>query len=91
MRDAGYNATDIVLQELQHNEQCKWLGVTNADNIYGAMVFERVLAATLPPQLDGQIDTEEWNLPDVIFAPMDSRNFVENGEFNVLLFVDVKL
>jgi len=65
--DAGYTATDFVLKLLFDREECEWLTVTNADNVYGTEVIDRVLN-TKPNSFTGE-------MPDMVLAPLDSRNF----------------
>jgi hypothetical protein len=65
--DAGYTATDYVLKLLFDRDDCEWLTVTNADNVYGSEVVDRVLNV--------QHDTFTGDMPDMLLAPLDSRNF----------------
>lgn len=67
--DAGYTSTDYVMNMLKSQRECKYLSVTNADNVYGSEIVERVLhwPSTLPIE------------PDMLLAPLDSRNFAEHG------------
>ena len=68
--DAGYTSTDYVMSMLKSQAECKYLSITNADNVYGSEVVERVLHWTPSP---GQLP------PDMLLAPLDSRNFAEHG------------
>lgn len=78
VRDAGYTATDEALRTVQKHPQCKWLSITNGDNIYGSEVFNRILnTAPLP-------DTKQ--LPDVVLSPVDSRNYADQGIISAELF-----
>jgi len=65
--DAGYTATDYVMGKLAHRQECTWLTATNADNIYGSDVVNRVLNAPLMPV--------SKKVPDILLNPIDSRNF----------------
>lgn len=71
VREAGYTATDQALRLVQQNTQCKWLSVTNGDNIYGSDVFKHVLEV--------QPLKDTGRLPDVMLSPLDSRNYADQG------------
>lgn len=58
---------------LKSQSDCKYLSITNADNVYGSEVVERVLHWTPSP---GQLP------PDMLLAPLDSRNFAEHGQLS---------
>eukprot|EP01032_Pedospumella_encystans_P009126 gene9127-10773_t len=73
VRDAGYTATDEALRFVQTQTQCKWLSVTNGDNLYGSEVFANILN-TKPVG-------EKNKLPDFVLSPMDSRNYADQGKF----------
>jgi len=73
VRDAGYTATDEALRIVQTQTQCKWLSVTNGDNLYGSEVFANILN-TKP-------EGAQKKLPDFVLSPMDSRNFADQGTF----------
>lgn len=72
VREAGYTATDEALRKIQKYSQCKWLSITNGDNIYGSDVIGNVLA--VPPL------RETKQLPDVMLSPLDSRNYADQGK-----------
>ena len=72
MLDAGYTATDYILQQVLENAQCKWVSVTNADNVYGSEIVDRVLRVGPQPI--------SKRLPDMVLNPLDSRNFQNQGE-----------
>ena len=71
VRDAGYTATDQALRQVQNSMQCKWLSVTNGDNVYGSNVIARVLGVQ-PLHQTGK-------LPDLFLSPLDSRNYLDQG------------
>jgi hypothetical protein len=60
--------------KLAHRQECTWLTATNADNIYGSDVVNRVLNAPLMP-------VSKKN-PDILLNPIDSRNFEWAGTFS---------
>ncbi len=81
--DAGYTATDVALRKLLHRTDCSWLSATNADNIYGTEIVERVRraghtsmgnAASYSVASGGRSVSAE--LPDMVLVPIDSRNFM---------------
>lgn len=71
MREAGYTATDQALRLVQKHSQCKWLSITNGDNVYGSEVFQNILG--VKPLRETQ------RIPDVILSPLDSRNYADQG------------
>lgn len=71
VRDAGYTPTDWVLDVLLANERCRWVSVTNADNVYGSDIVNRVLRV-------GPIPITR-KLPDMVLNPLDSRYFAHAG------------
>ncbi len=73
MRDAGYPATDEALRAVQKQTQCKWLSITNGDNIYGSDVFANIL--------NTRIQQGQDRLPDVVLSPVDSRNYADQGMY----------
>ena len=77
VRDAGYTATDEALRFVQKQTQCKWLSITNGDNLYGSEVFANILS-TKP------VGTQN-KLPDFVLSPMDSRNYADQGTFGNIL------
>lgn len=72
MRDAGYTATDAALRYVQTQSQCKWLSITNGDNIYGSDVFVNILRTKIQHGHD--------RVPDVVLSPLDSRNYADQGK-----------
>lgn len=52
-------------------KQCRWLSATNADNVYGSHVVDRVLSA--------RPDSISKKMPDMVLNPIDSRNFMWAG------------
>ncbi len=69
--DAGYTATDYVMSKLIRRSECRWLSATNADNVYGSGVVDRVLHV--------QPEVISKKLPDMVLNPIDSRNFMWAG------------
>lgn len=64
--DAGYTATDYVMGNIvQNKRECRWLTVTNADNIYGSDVIHRIRASLSDV--------------DLLIFPTNSRNFINAG------------
>ena len=51
--------------------QCRYLSITNGDNVYGSDVVANVL--NYPP------NPITRKSPDMLLAPLDSRNFAEHG------------
>jgi hypothetical protein len=90
--DAGYTPTDFVLKRLLREEKCRWLSATNGDNLYGSGVVESVrtilsqshhdsaasLQTILTPDQHNRI-THDYVAPDMVLAPLDSRNFPNQG------------
>lgn len=64
--DAGYTATDYALREMETWAQCKYITVTNSDNVYGTEIVQRVLTTHV---------RSKKAAPDMLLAPLDSRNF----------------
>jgi hypothetical protein len=56
---------------VQQNTQCKWLSITNGDNIYGSDVFKHVLEVG--------VLKDNGKSPDVMLSPLDSRNYADQG------------
>lgn len=77
--DGGYTATDYVLRQVREDKACRWLSVTNGDNAYGSEVVQRVL------QYTGMQEGHHQAVPQMLLAPLDSRNFGALG--NLLCFV----
>lgn len=50
---------------------CHWVSATNADNIYGSHVVDRVINA-LPEPISKKVS-------DMLLNPIDSRNFMWAG------------
>jgi len=67
--DAGYTPTDYVLNLLKDRSECRWLSITNADNVYGSETVQKVLDMTL---------SSRTLPPDMLLVPLDSRNFAEH-------------
>jgi len=61
--DAGYTATDAALNAVRNNRACRYVSITNGDNVYGSDLVNRILTTD--------------NSPDMVLAPVDSRNFAE--------------
>jgi len=69
--DAGYTPTDYVLNVVKDRPECRWLTISNADNVYGSETVQKVLDMSLTapaPALP----------PDMLLVPLDSRNFAEH-------------
>lgn len=75
--DGGYTATDFVLYQLREERACRWLSVTNGDNAYGSEVVQRVLG------YKGETEGYYKGIPQMLLAPLDSRNFGALG--NILI------
>ena len=74
--DAGYTATDEVLKNIMSSHsECKWISVTNGDNVYGSNIVELVLSQST----DGEKSVS------MLLAPIDSRNFAEQGKIDLLI------
>ena len=56
---------------MKHNTHCKWISFTNGDNAYGSEVVERILNSQSHPFTKKQ--------PDMLLAPLDSRNYADQG------------
>lgn len=69
--DAGYTSTDYVTNLLKNKRECRFLSITNADNVYGSDVVANVL--------NYSVDKVTKTPPDMLLAPLDSRNFAEHG------------
>jgi hypothetical protein len=59
------------MKEVLGDKSCKWISVTNADNVYGSDVIHEVLRSSF-------VSIEEKR-PDLIIAPLDSRNLIHGG------------
>ena len=66
--NAAYPASDEALRLAMQKPECVHLSVTNGDNAYGSEVVDYVLSAK------AAVDA------DLVLLPMDSRNFVSEGE-----------
>jgi hypothetical protein len=75
--DGGYTATDFVLKQLLNAQECKWLSVTNADNVYGSEVVDRVLRFVDTSTAQALAGKQ----PNMLLAPIDSRNFAAIGTY----------
>ena len=60
------------MKEVLGDKSCKWISVTNADNVYGSDVIHEVLRSSF-------VSIEEKR-PDLIIAPLDSSSIAESGE-----------
>jgi hypothetical protein len=58
--------------EQEQQGDCKWVSVTNADNVYGSDVVRSVREA--------EADEVGETAPDMVIAPLDSRNLASDGE-----------
>ena len=76
--DAGYTPTDFALRFVLRKNDCSWISITNADNLYGSNVFENILKESKSIQ---------YPQPDMILASLDSRNFAEQGS-NPFEYID---
>mmetsp|Transcript_18113 Transcript_18113/g.40162 ORF Transcript_18113/g.40162 Transcript_18113/m.40162 type:complete len:239 (-) Transcript_18113:280-996(-) len=56
-------------QVLAKRPECRWVSVTNADNAYGSRVVASVRRAG--------VAASTGEPPDILLAPLDSRNFAE--------------
>jgi hypothetical protein len=63
------------MSKLVDRKECRWLSATNADNVYGSAVVDRVLNIS-PLPISKQ-------LPDLALNPIDSRNFMWAGKHNL--------
>lgn len=70
--DAGYTPTDYVLKHVLKRKDCRWVSATNADNIYGTHVVESI-------RKNNDLDDHGNQAPDMVLAPLDSRNFADQG------------
>jgi hypothetical protein len=68
------------LRYLVNREDCRWLSATNADNIYGVEVVERVRNAVSYPSIYKNKHPFYQTVPDIVIAPLDSRNWAEIGK-----------
>lgn len=78
--DAGYTATDAALRTILGRADCQWLSATNADNIYGSEIVERVRRAgtgAVGCNNDATLHATSGPPPDMILIPIDSRNFMD--------------
>ena len=75
--DAGYTATDFVTNVVKNRPECRYLSITNADNVYGSAIVSSVLHYPRDPITRAS--------PDMLLAPLDSRNFAEHGTLQHLL------
>lgn len=74
--DAGYTATDYVTNLLKNKRECRFLSITNADNVYGSDVVANVLNYSVDKDSKGRKTP-----PDMLLSPLDSRNFAEHGNY----------
>lgn len=56
------------------HRECRYLTVTNGDNVYGSEVVANVLRYGVSGAVSGAV------APNMLLAPLDSRNFAEQGE-----------
>jgi hypothetical protein len=92
--DAAYTPTDYVLRQLSNRKDCRWLSATNADNIYGTEVIERVRKVLSFPEMNKDKHSFYQKVPDIVLVPIDSRNWAEIGKsycsfsshYHILLF-----
>ena len=76
---AGYQATDFVLRlVLRERPECRWVSATNGDNVYGSDVVSRILTTPAVDPADGRV-------AQMLLAPIDSRNFAEQGKYAIYL------
>lgn len=73
---------------LLQRKDCRWLSATNADNIYGSEVVERVRNVVKNPEIYKTKHKFYRTIPDLVIAPLDSRNLAEIGEL-ANLFDDI--
>ena len=71
--DAGYTSTDYVTNIVKNKPECRYLSITNADNVYGSAVVQKVLNVK-PMAISKKI-------PDMLLNPIDSRNFMWAGTY----------
>lgn len=76
--DAGYTSTDYVTNLLKNKRECRFLSITNGDNVYGSEVVANVLSYAA--------DKTTRTPPDMLLAPLDSRNFAEHGTQRAIVF-----
>jgi len=67
MTGAGSVATDYALEKIRDEQQCKWICITNGDNMYGSTVVQGVLNAAP--------NKGSLKLPEMIAVPLDTRIF----------------
>lgn len=60
------------MRKMVKRTQCRWVSATNADNVYGSAVVQKVLNVK-PMAISKKI-------PDMLLNPIDSRNFMWAGE-----------
>jgi hypothetical protein len=83
-RDGGYTATDYVLRQLRHAPHCAWLSITNGDNAYGSEVVSAVRQRGERGLQEPQGHLRHQRAPQMLLAPLDSRNFAALGECIIL-------
>ena len=71
------------MSRILKRKQCRWVSATNADNVYGSNVVDRVLKA--PPHPTSK------KTPDMLLNPIDSRNFMWSGRYNMLSAIVVMI
>jgi hypothetical protein len=64
-----------------HRKDCRWLSATNADNIYGTEVIERVRNVINFPEIYKDKFHFYQKVPDMVLVPLDSRNWAEIGKY----------
>jgi hypothetical protein len=70
-----------------HRKDCRWLSATNADNIYGTEVIERVRNVVNFPEIYKDKFHYYQKVPDMVLVPLDSRNWAEIGKFYFNFFI----
>ncbi len=60
------------MRKMVKRTQCRWVSATNADNVYGSAVVQKVLNVK-PMAINKKI-------PDMLLNPIDSRNFMWAGK-----------
>jgi hypothetical protein len=61
-------------------KDCRWITTTNADNIYGSEIIERVRSVKKSSTHDHLKKHPHYKKsPDMLIVPFDSRNFPEIG------------
>lgn len=71
---------------MSNRKDCRWLSATNADNIYGTEVIERVRKVLLYPEENKHRHSYYQKVPDIVLVPLDSRNWAEIGKSISILY-----